>query len=262
MWTAITRRVSDFISRCELEFLPRSPIDAAKAAAQHLAYENCLRQLGFDVISLSPDPAFPDGLFVEDPAVVLDEVAVMCRMGAKSRRGEADAIAAALAPYRRREWIREPATIEGGDVMRIGKTLFCGISRRTNREGARQLAQATERFSYRVVPAAVSGCLHLKSAICPLGADAVIANRNLIDMQPFEDLSVFDVADDEPGAANVLEAAGKIIMPASFPKTRRMLEKAGFEVIALDISELQKAEAGVTCSSLIFKAEGNRPLTA
>ncbi len=255
MWTAITRRVSDSITRCELEFLARTPIDAARAAAQHLAYEECLRRLGFSVISLAPDPAFPDGLFVEDPAVVLDEIAVICRMGAVSRRGEAESIAAALAAYRPLEWIREPATIEGGDVMRIGKTLYCGISRRTNPEGARQLAQATERFGYRVVPAAVGGCLHLKSAICPLGGDAVLVNRKLIDMQPFARLELFDVAEDEPSAANVLEAGGKIILPASFPKTRRMLEKAGFEVIALDLSELQKAEAGVTCSSLIFTAD-------
>lgn len=254
MWTAITRQVADSIGECELEFLPRDPIDRAKAVCQHRSYELTLEHCGLQVFSLQPDPAFPDGLFVEDPAIVLDEFAVICRMGVFSRRGEAASLAKALSLFRKLQWIEEPATIEGGDVMRIGKSLFCGVSRRTNREGAEQLARFVNPAGYTVVPVTVSGCLHLKSAICALADDAVIANRNWIETEPFAGFRILDVPEDEPSAANVLRIGGKIIMPASFPKTREMLESAGFEVITLDISELQKAEAGVTCSSLIFEA--------
>ena len=251
---AITKQVSDSIGLCELEYLERSPIDREKAICQHRTYELCLNQCGLRVISLPGDPKFPDGLFVEDPAIVLDEIAIICRMGAAPRRGENASIAEALSPFRQLEWIREPATIEGGDVLRLGKTLFCGVSRRTNREGAQQLADALCPLGYTVVPVIVSGCLHLKSAICPLRDGAMIANRSWIETKPFEGFRILDVAETEPLAANVLAIREKIIMPASFPKTRKILEAAGLEVIALDISELQKAEAGVTCSSLIFDA--------
>ncbi len=253
MWTAITRGVSHALARCELEYLPRIPIDSAQAARQHRNYESVLEHCGLHVISLPANPEFPDGLFVEDPAIVLDEVAVMCRMGAASRRGEGESLAEALRPFRKLESIREPATIEGGDVMRVGKTLFCGISRRTNREGARQLAEIVQQFGYTVVEVEVSGCLHLKSAICPLADDTVLLNPRWIAVKAFDRLKILEVADDEAGAANVLRIGRKIIMPASFPRTRESLERSGFEVLTVDISELQKAEAGVTCSSLIFE---------
>jgi dimethylargininase len=254
MRTAFTRGVSASITSCELEYLPRTPIDAAKAVDQHRNYERCLEECGLRVISLPPDPQLADGLFVEDPAIVLDEIGIICRMGAASRRAEAASLAEALAPFRGLEWLREPATVEGGDVMHIGTTLFCGISRRTNRDGARQLADLVQPFGYTVTPVAVSGCLHLKSAICPLSPDAVLANRRWIDLEAFRDFTVFDVPDDEPGAANVLRIGENILMPASFPQTRDLLVRNGFRVITVDISELQKAEAGVTCSSLIFEA--------
>ncbi|HUA82778.1 MAG TPA: arginine deiminase family protein [Bryobacteraceae bacterium] len=250
---AITRGVSAALARCALEYQPRIPIDIATAAAQHRDYELVLERCGLPVTSLPAHPEFPDGLFVEDPAIVLDEIAVICRMGAASRRGEGESLAEALRPFRKLESIREPATIEGGDVMRLGKTLFCGISRRTNREGARQLASMVEPFGYTVIPVEVSGCLHLKSAICPVADDTVLLNRRSIGVEAFGGLKMLDIAGEEAGAANVLRIGGKIIMPASFPRTREMLERAGFEVMTVDISELQKAEAGVTCSSLIFK---------
>ena len=251
---AVTRAAGGAISRCELEFLARVPLDPVQAALQHQAYEQCLRELGLDVISLPADDRFPDGLFVEDPAIVLDEIGVICRPGAASRRGETASLAAALAPFRRLEWIREPATIEGGDVMRLGQTIFCGISRRTNEEGARQLGEIVRPFGYRVQPVKVAGCLHLKSAICPIAADTVLANPRWIDIRPFEALRVLPVPGDEPSAANVLRIGDTILMPSSFPNTRKLLERNGSRVLALDISELQKAEAGVTRSSLIFES--------
>src|SRR5579872_4391360 len=126
MLTAITRAISPAINRCELEFLERQEIDLAKAAAQHEAYERFLAEMGASVISLPAEPDLPDSVFVEDPALVLDEVAVMTRMGALSRRREVDTLAEALARFRPLRWLQEPATLEGGDVLRIGRKLYVG----------------------------------------------------------------------------------------------------------------------------------------
>jgi dimethylargininase len=245
---ALTRVVSPNLANCELEFLERQQIDAARAAAQHRCYEKCLESLGLHVISLPAEPDLPDSVFVEDPAIVLDEVAIMCRTGAESRRKEADSIAPAVAPFRELKRIRAPATLEGGDVMRIGKHLYTGISRRTNLEGIRQLAELVAPFGYAVVPVQVSGSLHLKSAMCSLGDGIILANREWIE--PPTGFHVIDVV--EPWSANVLRIDDTVLMPASFPQTRDLLERAGFRIMTVDISELQKAEAGVTCSSLIF----------
>jgi dimethylargininase len=251
MLTAVTRAVSPNLALCELEFLERQPIDAVQAAAQHRQYETCLESLGVRVIALPAEPDLPDSVFVEDPAIVLDEFAVICRTGAESRRGEADSLAQALAPFRGLKRITAPATIEGGDVMLVGKTLYVGVSRRTNREGIRQLAEIVEPCGYRVEPVQVLGSLHLKSACCCLGQDLVLANREWIE--PLPGVRVLDVPAQEPWAANVLRIGETVLMPASFPCTRDVLERSGFRVVTVDISELQKAEAGVTCSSLIFE---------
>jgi dimethylargininase len=251
MLTAITRRVSPALNRCELEYLERRPIDLAKAAAQHRAYEERLEALGVVVVSLPSEPDLPDSVFVEDPAVVLDEVAVIARMGAESRRPEAESLAEVLSRYRPLRRLCEPATLEGGDVMRIGRALYVGASRRTNAEGIRQLAEAVEPFGYTVIPVRVRGCLHLKSACCYAGRGAVLVNRQWIDPAPLAGLELIDVAPAEPGAANVLPIRETLLIPAAFPATRRVLEAASYHVETLDISELMKAEAALTCSSLI-----------
>ncbi len=253
MLRALTRQVSPSFADCELTFLDRQPIDVRKAIAQHRAYETCLASLGVSVISLPADPLYPDAVFVEDPAIVLDEVAVIARSGAESRRGETVSIAKALATFRNLFYIREPATLEGGDVIRAGKTLFVGLSRRTNREGIAQLAKLLEPFDYRVVPVEVHGCLHLKSGACWAGDDVILANRLWIDANKFHDFKVIDVAEGEPSAADVLPIGDRLLMPASFPRTLEILEDAGSHVLPIDVSELQKAEAGVTCMSLVFE---------
>jgi dimethylargininase len=251
MLTALTRGVSPALNACELEYLAREPIDVEKAREQHRQYELCLAELGARVISL-PAGDFPDGVFVEDPAIVLDEVAVMCLMGAESRRKESASIAEALARFRELRWIREPGTLEGGDVMLAGKTFYVGISRRSNREGAEQLEELT---GYRVVTLKVSGCLHFKSACCYLGDGVVLANREWLPVGALAEFKVLEVSPEEPGAANVLRIGETVIIPESFPRTAELLERSGYRVRRVDISELQKAEAGVTCSSLIIRAE-------
>jgi dimethylargininase len=252
MLTAITRQVSPTLAACELEYLERQPIDIPKAIDQHRAYEQCLREAGACIVTLPADPQFPDGVFVEDPAIVLDEIAIITRMGAGSRRGEAQSIAEALAPFRELAWITEPATIEGGDVMRVAKTLFVGHSRRTNPQGIEQFSNIVKQFGYRVIPVEVTGCLHLKSACSPLSDSAILANRAWIQSAEFGTLQVIDVSPEEPSAANVLRIAHTTLNAASFPRTAEILNRAGHRVTLLDISELQKAEAALTCSSLIF----------
>jgi dimethylargininase len=253
MLTAITRAISPSINNCELEYLERQEIDLAKAAAQHQAYERFLAEMGASVIALPAEPGLPDSVFVEDPAIVLDEVAVMTRMGALSRRREADTLAEVLARFRPLRWIQEPATLEGGDVMRIGRKLFVGASARTNAAGIDQLRRELEPFAYEVHAVPVRRCLHLKSAVTYLGDGAVVVNRSLIDSAPLAEFRMIDVAADEPWAANTLALGGVVLIPAAYPHTAAILEREGLRIRTIDISELMKAESGLTCSSLIFK---------
>ena len=257
MLIAITRAVSPEINRCELGYQPRQEIDVAKARGQHQEYEACLRELGASVISLPPEPGLPDCMFVEDPAVALDEVAILTRMGAESRRAESDSLAPVLARFRPLLSIKAPGTLEGGDVLRAGKTLFVGQSRRTNPEGIDQLANALQPFGYSVRPVPVGGCLHLKSACCALGDGVILANRAWVDVAAFEGFDIVDVNPEEPGAANVLAIGETVLVPAAHPRTARQLESLGWKVRRIDISELMKAEAGLTCSSILLETTGD-----
>ena len=252
MLMAITRALSPAFAQCELSYIPRQPIDMAGAREQHHAYERALAGLGARVVSLPEEPDLPDSVFVEDPAIVLDELAVILPLGAPTRRPEADSLARALAPYRKLAHIELPAAIEGGDVLRIGRKLFVGLSQRTNAEGIRRLSEILAPFAYQVIPVPVTGCLHLKSAVTYLGRDTLLANRAWFDTAPLTGYHWIDVAPEEPHAANALAIEASVLFPASFPRTRARIEQQSFQVVSLDISELQKAEAGLTCSSLLF----------
>lgn len=253
MWKAITRAVNPGMNRCELSYLDRVEIDIPEAQAQHRAYEDCLRALGIDVLSLPPEPALPDSIFVEDPAIVLDELAIVTRPGAASRRAEGEALAEVLEQFRVLRYITAPGTLEGGDVMRVGRTLFVGASARSNAAGAAQLAEFLHSYGYEVRTVQVRGCLHLKSGCTALGEDIVLANREWIDAAALEGLRIVDVAPDEPWAANVLTHEGAAILPDCFPRTAEIVESLGWKTYRLNLSELRKAESGVTCSSLIFR---------
>jgi dimethylargininase len=264
MLTAITREVSGSINDCELSFHARQPIDVAKAIAQHKAYRDCLAELGVQIVSLPAEPKLPDAVFVEDPAVVVDEVAIISIMGAPSRRSEARSLADALSRYRPIKFLVEPATLDGGDVLRVGRRVFAGLSQRTNCEGIAQLREMLRAFDYEVQPVEVKGCLHLKSACSYVGNNTLLINRSWIDAERFRGFELMDVPDDEPAAGNALLIKDVVIIPASFPKTRASLEERGLRVRTIDLSELQKADAGVTCTSLIFNheamtAEARRP---
>jgi dimethylargininase len=253
MLKAITRAISPAMNRCELEYLERQEIDLAKAAGQHEAYERFLAEMGASVLALPALADLPDSVFVEDPAVVVDEVAVMTRMGAPTRLREVESLADALARFRPLRWLQEPATLEGGDVLRIGRKIFVGASARTNAAGIDQLRRELEPFGYTVEAVEVRRCLHLKSAVTYLGDGAVLVNRSLIDTDPLRAYRMIDVAAEEPWAANTLALGGTVLIPSAYPATTGILARAGYTVRAIDISELMKAEAGLTCSSIIFE---------
>jgi dimethylargininase len=250
--TAVTRAVSPGIVHCELTFVARQHIDLAKAEQQHAAYQRLLEKFGAGVISLPAEPQLPDSMFVEDPAIVLDELAVIFPLGTESRRPEAASIAQALAKFRKIARVELPGQVEGGDILRIGRRLFAGLSSRTNLDGIEQLASIISPHGYEVIGVAVTGCLHLKSAVTYIGRNTLLANRMWFDTQPLVGFEWIDVAPEEPHAANALAVGDTVIFPASFPRTRARMEARGFHVTPIDISELQKAESGLTCSSLLF----------
>jgi dimethylargininase len=255
MLTAVTRAVSPSIINCELSFIDRNPINLSIAQEQHHAYKNLLAKLGARLISLPAEPDLPDSMFVEDPAIVLDELAVIMALGTETRRREAPSLAQALSKFRKLEHITLPGTMEGGDVLCIGRELFVGLTKRTNAEGIRQLSSILTPHNYEVIAVPVTGCLHLKSAVTYLGRNTLLANRAWFGPSSLSAFEWIDVDPAEPHAANALALADIIIFPASFPLTRARIESHGFSVTPLDISELQKAESGLTCSSLLFEAQ-------
>jgi dimethylargininase len=254
MITAVTRAVSPSLGDCELTWLPRQKIDLTRAEAQHRAYEDALRELGARVISLPALISYPDAVFVEDPAIVVDEAAVITSMGIESRRGERESLAKALATFRKVIRMSGRGTLEGGDAMRIGREIFVGVSGRTDLIGIAELRELLKPFGYRVRPVGLKDCLHLKSACCFIGDDTILINRAWVEDALFEGHRLIEVAEDEPGAANALRVGDTVLMPDAFPQTAGILRSAGFRVQELDLSELLKAESGVTCSSLIFDA--------
>jgi len=237
---------------CELSFLERETIDIGRARAQHAAYESALRELGVNVISLPAESEFPDAVFVEDPAIVLDEVALMTRTGAVSRRGESESLARALEPFRELRWMQAPATLDGGDVMRAGRTLYVGQTARTSMEGIEQLAAVAVPFGYRVRAVEVNGCLHLKSACSYLGEGIVLAYRPWVDAAAFDGLRVVSAPDAE--AANVLRVGDTVLVAEGFPRTAAIIAELEMQVRTLDNSELRRAEGALTCCSLLFEA--------
>jgi dimethylargininase len=242
---AITRDISATINHCELTHLAPQAIDVAKAIAEHEEYRRTLASLGFDVVRIPADPAFPDCVFIEDTAIVLDDLAVITRPGAESRRGETRAVAEVLQNYRPLVHIEAPATIDGGNVLVLDDRIYVGLSQRTNEAAIGQLRFHTRRD---VIPVEVHGCLHLKSAITRVSRDALLVNRDWIDVAPFAGWTLIDI--EEPFAANALLAGDTVIYPSAFPRTREKLRH--LDVRTVDASELAKAEGGVTCCSLLL----------
>ena len=254
---ALTREVSPAIARCELTHLPRAPVDVGVARAQHRAYEQCLAEAGCAVVRLGAGPEMADSVFVEDIAIVFDEVAIVTRPGAPSRRQETPGVAEALGRYRLLRQIEAPATADGGDVLVVGRKVFVGCSSRTNPAAIDQMRQVLGPYGYTVMGVDVSGCLHLKSAVTRVADDRLLINREWISIEPFSTFDLIDVHPDEPYGANALRVGGEVVYAASFPRTRDRLEQSGLCLRSVDVSEIAKAEGALTCCSLIFPVPGS-----
>ena len=248
---ALVREVSPRLAHCELSFLERVAVDAGRARAQHAGYVAALGALGLEVEWLEPLPQNADGVFVEDTALVLPEVAVITRPGVESRRSETASVAASLAAHRPLERILAPGTLEGGDIVVIGKSVYVGASARSNAAGIRQLQTALAPFGYRVAAVAMRDCLHLKSAVTFIAPDTLLTNPAWVDPQVFDAHTVIEVDPSEAFAANSLSVGGVTLLSAAFPRTGERLRRAGLVTRELDVSELQKAEAALTCMSLL-----------
>ena len=255
---AITRAVGPSLGECALTFVDWEPIDLARAEAQHSAYNDALRRAGAVVDVLPADADLPDSVFVEDAAVVLDEVAVVTRPGTPLRQREMPVVAAALSTYRKLMRIVAPATLEGGDVLRVGRDFYVGLSSRTNGAGFSQFASIVRAFGYRATPIEVKGCLHLKTAVTAVDAETLLVNPSWIDAAALPVVRLLVVPPEEPFGANALVVNGGAHLSARWKRTKELVEKSGFSVKALDVSEFEKAEAGLTCLSLIFATESER----
>jgi dimethylargininase len=253
MLTAITRKVSPAITRCELTHLQRELIDVARAVHQHGKYERCLAELGCRVVSLPAEPDLPDSVFIEDTAVVVEELAVMTRPGAEPRRPEVASVARVLADYRPVKAIEAPGTLDGGDVLRVGRRVFVGVSGRSNRAGIRQLRTFLAPHGYDVTALGISGCLHLKSAVTQVAPDAVLLNPGWVEPAAFAGFRRIEIDPAEPYAANALLIGDAVLYPSAFPRTAARLEGEGIRLISVDVSELAKAEGAVTCCSLLLE---------
>lgn len=249
---ALTREVPPGIADCELTHIERRPIDVARAREQHARYEDALRALGCRVERIAAAPALPDSVFVEDAAFVVDECAVITRPGAPSRRPETAAVADVLRVLRPIFYVDAPGTLDGGDVLRLGRRIWVGLSSRTNEDGARQLADALSRFGYTVQTVATHGCLHLKSAATALGDDHLLINPDWVSAAALGGVPCVRVDASEPHAANVLSIRHDVLCPADAPRTAERLTALGYRVHPIDASELAKAEAGLTCCSLLL----------
>ena len=250
---ALTREIPRSLVRCELTHRQRQPIDHDVATAQHDAYCAALQALGLEVLRLPTDEAYPDCCFVEDTAIVLDEVAVLGSPGVQSRRGEVLTVARTLARYRPLVRIEWPATLEGGDVLQLGRSILVGCSGRTNDAGIATLRKAVVAFGYRIVPLTLQGCLHLKSAVTALDDQTLLVNRAWLDPGELAGYRLIDVDLTEPDAANLLRVRDALFAHAGFPRTIERLTAAGYSITPLDVSEFLKAEAALTCKSLLFR---------
>lgn len=254
---AFTHQVSPRLSDAELTHVDPKAIDLDLAIEQHARYEDALRSLGADVRRLEVNVQCPDGVFIEDTMLVLPEVLIATSMGVESRRAESGRVLEALELDRPSESIELPGTIEGGDVLQVGKRLLVGLSSRTNEQGVEQLSRIVSKFGFNVSAIPVTGALHLKTACCAIDDDRLLVNSDWLDARALPAFDLVHVPEMEPWGANLIRWNHRILMSASNPRTAEKLMGLGIEISTTDISEFEKAEGGVTCMSLIVSDVAN-----
>ena len=253
---AITRDVNRAIRSCELTFLPRVSIDPDLAQRQHEQYQAALASLGCEILVIPTEQGLADSVFIEDTALVLDEIAVLLRPGSRSRRPELAGVERILKRYRSIESITAPGTVDGGDLLCVGKVIFAGRSSRSNENGIEQLRNIVSDYGYSVNTVETTKCLHLKSAISAVAPGTLLINPDWVSRSAFDAYDLVDTDAQEAHAANALLVGQSVIYPSSFPRTTDALVGRGIDVIPVELSELQKAEGAVTCCSLLVSDPG------
>jgi dimethylargininase len=253
MTVAITRDVSSRFNECEITHIDRTPIDLEVARKQHKEYIKALSELGCQLVELPEEADLPDSVFVEDTAVILPEVAIITRPGADSRKPEIESIEKAVSPYRKIVHVTEPGTIDGGDVLVLGKNIYIGLSTRSNQTAIEQIQKLLDPYEYKVIGVEMHDCLHLKTAVTGVEENTILINKNWVDLHHFRNFDCIEVDASEPFAANCLPVNGEIIFPTEFPKTSAKLKTRGYKIRPVTVGELAKAEGAVTCCSLIIE---------
>lgn len=250
---AITRGVSPNIGACELTYRSRENINYDQAAAQLKRYCELLHRWGVDLVTIPASDSYPDCCFVQDTAIVLDEICVVASMGAVARRGEVSEVERQLSQFRRIRHIVSPAILDGGDVVQVGKRLFVGLSTRTNARGIAAFSRIVEPFGYTVVPVTVSGGLHLTTGCGVVNDETVLLNPRWIDARAFKNLRQLHVPEEEPWAANTIRVDDAVCLEDGAPRTIDLVQPYADIIETLNISEFRKAEGSLSCLSLIFK---------
>ena len=251
----IVREVSTEIIKALSEYGNSVDISLERAQREHKIYIQVLNDLGIKTIVLPADPTLPDGVFVEDTAVILPGLAVITNPGASTRRGEVNSVEAALSPFIKTQTLGGVGTLDGGDVLRVGDKYFIGISSRTNIAGAEELIEILGERGLTGKMVEFAGALHLTSIVTPLSPDAVLGTSEILDNPAFKNikgLRKIEVPKNEVPAGNVLVANGKILVPGGFPETSGRISAAGFDVIEVDNYEFMKADGGLTCRSVLW----------
>ena len=254
---ALLRTPSPALAECELTHIERVEIDLDRALAQHRAYAALLTRLGIEATILDPLPDYPDSCFVEDAGLAFPECFVLTFPGVASRRGEPALLRNHLPADRPILTIENPATIDGGDVLTVGKAVFVGLTSRTNRAGVDALAAALAPFGYSVTGVPGEAALHLKTAVTAPDDSTVLINPALIDRNVFAAFDQIECDPAEPFAGNCLRLGGTVVMQSAHPRTAALLAARGYAVETVDVSEFAKAEAGLTCLSLVIPPYSN-----
>jgi dimethylargininase len=250
---AITHVPPAALEQGERSFVGRDPIDMAKSRAQHTAYCELLKTVNCELLTVNCSPSYPDAVFVEDTAIVFDEIAIISRPGAESRRGEVAGIAEVLKAHRPIEAIVSPGTLDGGDIVTTGRVVLVGKSARTNDAGAEQMRQKLKAYGYVVKQVGLHDCLHLKSACCALPDGRLLVNPNWVELKDLRGFDIVEIDASEPFAADVLVIGRTVISAAAHPNTAALIAALGFDSKTIDLGEFAKAEGGVTCLSLVFE---------
>ena len=253
MRLAITRDVSPRFNECEITHIDRTPIDVHVAQLQHHGYVQALKELGCAVLELPSEADLPDSVFVEDTAVILPDAALITKPGADSRKPETESIIRALRPYRELVFIESPGSVDGGDVLVLGKNIYVGLSTRSNQSAIDQMNEKLGKYGYKTQGVEMHDCLHLKTAVTRVDDKTLLINRKWVDVENFEGFDLIDVDASEPFAANCLPVGDAIVFPAAFPNTSAKLAARGYKIKPVVVDELAKAEGAVTCCSLIVE---------